>query len=139
MMLRFQEDTARHLFRMQILAPDGTPIETAEQLTALQAAHSAPAQLPPTPSLPRPAETSWQPEQAAALPAIPTRAPSTTIDALEREFERKKQNDLNAAKMAGGSAANGSTPQRSGPTVGRNEPCFCGSGKKYKKCHGANA
>ena len=23
------------------------------------------------------------------------------------------------------------------PRVGRNEPCPCGSGKKYKKCHGA--
>jgi len=23
-----------------------------------------------------------------------------------------------------------------GPKVGRNEPCPCGSGKKYKKCHG---
>jgi len=22
------------------------------------------------------------------------------------------------------------------PKVGRNEPCPCGSGKKYKKCHG---
>lgn len=22
------------------------------------------------------------------------------------------------------------------PVVGRNEPCPCGSGKKYKKCHG---
>ncbi|MER2236841.1 MAG: SEC-C metal-binding domain-containing protein, partial [Psychrobacillus sp.] len=22
-------------------------------------------------------------------------------------------------------------------TVGRNDPCPCGSGKKYKKCHGA--
>jgi preprotein translocase subunit SecA len=29
-------------------------------------------------------------------------------------------------------------PASSGlPTVGRNEPCPCGSGKKYKKCHGA--
>jgi hypothetical protein len=26
-----------------------------------------------------------------------------------------------------------------GPQVGRNEPCPCGSGKKFKKCHGANA
>jgi len=25
------------------------------------------------------------------------------------------------------------------PAVGRNEPCPCGSGKKYKKCHGANS
>ena len=28
-------------------------------------------------------------------------------------------------------------PQIVGPKVGRNEPCPCGSGKKYKKCHGA--
>ncbi len=21
------------------------------------------------------------------------------------------------------------------PKLGRNDPCFCGSGKKYKKCH----
>ncbi len=142
MMLRFQEDTARHLFRMQILAPDGTPIETPDQLAALQAAHAL-AQTPPPPSMPRPAETSWQPPQsgathAGAPPAIPTRAPSTTIDALEREFERKKQRELTAAKQAGGSAT-APTPQRSGPTPGRNEECFCGSGKKYKKCHGANA
>jgi len=27
--------------------------------------------------------------------------------------------------------------QRSGAKVGRNDPCPCGSGKKYKKCHGA--
>jgi len=26
-----------------------------------------------------------------------------------------------------------------GPKVGRNDPCPCGSGKKYKKCHGQNA
>src|SRR5262249_21993767 len=24
---------------------------------------------------------------------------------------------------------------RSGPKIGRNDPCWCGSGKKYKKCH----
>ena len=28
-------------------------------------------------------------------------------------------------------------PVRVGPKVGRNDPCPCGSGKKYKKCHGA--
>jgi SEC-C motif-containing protein len=26
-----------------------------------------------------------------------------------------------------------------GPKIGRNDPCHCGSGKKYKKCHGASA
>jgi preprotein translocase subunit SecA len=29
------------------------------------------------------------------------------------------------------------TVRREGPKVGRNDPCPCGSGKKYKKCHGA--
>ncbi len=29
------------------------------------------------------------------------------------------------------------TVVREGPRVGRNDPCPCGSGKKYKKCHGA--
>ena len=30
------------------------------------------------------------------------------------------------------------TVTRDQPKVGRNEPCPCGSGKKYKKCHGAS-
>lgn len=29
--------------------------------------------------------------------------------------------------------------RRDTPKLGRNDPCFCGSGKKYKKCHGAAA
>ena len=29
-------------------------------------------------------------------------------------------------------------PIRVGPKVGRNDPCPCGSGKKFKNCHGAN-
>ncbi len=144
MMLRFQEDTARHLFRMQILAPDGTPIETPEQLAALQA-----GQVPPPPaqrtldmSMTPAQQQAQQPvQQAPPPPVIPTRPPSTTIDALEREFQAKKQRELDMARQAGSTAAsNGaSSPVRSGQTIGRNEPCFCGSGKKYKKCHGANA
>jgi len=31
------------------------------------------------------------------------------------------------------------TVVREGPKVGRNDPCPCGSGKKYKKCHGTGA
>jgi preprotein translocase subunit SecA len=31
------------------------------------------------------------------------------------------------------------TVKSAGPKVGRNDPCPCGSGKKYKKCHGAHA
>ena len=31
------------------------------------------------------------------------------------------------------------TIRRTDKKIGRNDPCPCGSGKKYKQCHGANA
>jgi len=37
----------------------------------------------------------------------------------------------------GGDDAPVQTVRRDEPKVGRNDPCPCGSGKKYKKCHGA--
>ena len=39
----------------------------------------------------------------------------------------------------GGDDAGVKTVRRDEPKVGRNDPCPCGSGKKYKKCHGAAA
>jgi preprotein translocase subunit SecA len=39
----------------------------------------------------------------------------------------------------GGDDATVKTQRRDEPKVGRNDPCPCGSGKKYKKCHGAGA
>ncbi len=36
----------------------------------------------------------------------------------------------------GGDDATVKTVRRDEPKIGRNEPCWCGSGKKYKKCHG---
>ncbi|MGB6973876.1 MAG: preprotein translocase subunit SecA [Terracidiphilus sp.] len=129
MMLKFQEDTARFLFRMQILGPDGQPIDVAPrpQRTVPPAPPVASANLPLSANGHPPAE----------IP-IPTRQPSTTIDAIEKEFHRKKQRELEAATRAGGGEASQPTQRRSGEKVGRNDPCPCGSGKKYKKCHGAD-
>jgi len=44
--------------------------------------------------------------------------------------------DQAAAMRAQGEAARPATIRREQPKVGRNEPCPCGSGKKYKHCHG---
>ncbi|MCY1080425.1 preprotein translocase subunit SecA [Archangium lansingense] len=41
-----------------------------------------------------------------------------------------------AAARPAAAARQGAAPA-GGPRVGRNDPCPCGSGKKYKKCHGA--
>jgi preprotein translocase subunit SecA len=123
MMMRFQEDTCRNLFRMQILAPDGSPIDSLEDFAKMRA--SAPPQ-----------QQNLGLNDQPPPQSIPTRAPATTIDALEKEFQRNKQRDLAAAQQAGGTAV--ATQRRTGETVGRNDPCPCGSGKKYKKCHGMN-
>jgi len=29
----------------------------------------------------------------------------------------------------------GGKPKKTAPQIQRNEPCYCGSGKKYKRCH----
>jgi preprotein translocase subunit SecA len=44
-----------------------------------------------------------------------------------------------APARTGGDDAPVKTVRRDEPKVGRNDPCPCGSGKKYKKCHGAQA
>ena len=134
MMLRFQEDTCRHLFWMQILGPDQRPIENLAQLNALR------SPVPPPPTLPPGfshlgSETTFSNGNGGSAPAVPTASHKTTVDAIEREFERNKKRDLEAARHTGGAAV--ATQRRISNEVGRNDPCPCGSGKKYKKCHGA--
>src|SRR5712691_2186091 len=57
-----------------------------------------------------------------------------------REIERRQRSQQQALQyQAGAAQAEEPKPIRTGAKVGRNEPCPCGSGKKYKKCHGAAA
>jgi preprotein translocase subunit SecA len=113
MLQRFQEDTVRYLYLMQIL----------ERPTA------------PTPS------ESGQAEAVAPPGDGNGRRPrlvSTSADELEEAFMRRKRRELEQARMAGaGDAQPVQQVVRSQEKVGRNDPCPCGSGKKYKKCHGA--
>jgi preprotein translocase subunit SecA len=126
MMLKFQEDTVRFLFRMQILGADGQPVDGPPQTR-----REVP-KAPPVASALQPLTLEAEPREVA----ISTRQPSTTIDALEKEFQRKKQRELEAASFAGAGEASQPSQRRTGEKVGRNDPCPCGSGKKYKKCHG---
>jgi len=63
----------------------------------------------------------------------------TSIEDFTRNIQRKKEKELAELQMVGGDgSSNGSNKQViKGDKVGRNDPCPCGSGKKYKKCHGA--
>ncbi len=56
--------------------------------------------------------------------------------AAEAAARANKLGDGRASgRTAGGAAAKPVTVRREGAKVGRNAPCPCGSGKKYKKCH----
>ncbi|MGH9467612.1 MAG: preprotein translocase subunit SecA [Terriglobales bacterium] len=59
----------------------------------------------------------------------------------EREMERRKKKQARELRFSGGDDSGGgvATVVRNEEKVGRNDPCPCGSGKKYKKCHGAMA
>jgi preprotein translocase subunit SecA len=151
MMGRFQEDTVRFLFLMQIVGPDGQPVtevprRQAPEITS-QAIPEPPQALPQSPPpAPVTLPANGAHAKSAAPPpsrpvAVPVRAPSTTIDALEQEFQRKKKRELEHARMSGANGnSEGPGPQRrTGEKVGRNDLCPCGSGKKYKKCHGAES
>jgi len=64
-------------------------------------------------------------------------AQSSFVD-LTRNIHRKKEREMEMLKFTGGEAS--ATPEAQvikGDKTGRNDPCPCGSGKKYKKCHGS--
>jgi len=55
----------------------------------------------------------------------------------EMEFQHAEANSMAGNKQEAGEAEASAAPYvREGRKVGRNEPCPCGSGKKYKQCHG---
>ena len=130
-MLKFQEDTVRFLFRMQILGPDGQPVGAAPN------PRREIPKAPPVASADPKAAPEVLPREISMPPRQNSTSPSTTIDALEKEFARKKARELEAATRAGAGEASQPNQRRTGEKVGRNDPCPCGSGKKYKKCHGA--
>ncbi len=68
---------------------------------------------------------SEEPPEALRQRRLPSRSSSLTFTGPNE-----------GAAAAGEEAGKTKTVVRDQPKVGRNEPCPCGSGKKYKKCHG---
>lgn len=80
----------------------------------------------------------------AAQPAVAS-ANVTSLDAFRRRQvgEPSAQWSAEGEERAQGVAASGRSPEADPPQpvrnehkIGRNDPCWCGSGKKYKYCHG---
>jgi preprotein translocase subunit SecA len=85
-------------------------------------------------AVPAPRQPLGPGDAALRRPGFPTAnqaAPMRGLPADPMQSAREVPGDA----AVSGSARQGFTP--SGARIGRNDPCWCGSGQKYKKCHGA--
>jgi preprotein translocase subunit SecA len=134
MMTRIREQTLEYFFKVQI-APGGPPPSDDEDGEP----HEEPAT--PSPLMPRSVfsnaraekpdfegQLSRGPSESENIPSpLNASVPSSEVFAPSRRLSTGTD-PMNTPSAA---------PQASMPTkIGRNDPCFCGSGKKYKKCHG---
>jgi preprotein translocase subunit SecA len=127
MMQRSQEDAVRYLYLMQILErpSEGGALRPGEG----GAPGAAPEAGVPVPRMGGDGNGRRPPRQIA-----------TSVDEIEEAFQRRKRRELDQARMAGsGDLQAVQQVVRGAAKIGRNDPCPCGSGKKYKKCCGANA
>ena len=65
-------------------------------------------------------------------------------DMTKTQTNKQQEQENRARRRAAAAAGRGAqskpqTVRRTEKKIGRNDPCPCGSGKKYKKCHGKSA
>jgi len=130
---RIDEEMLRYLWRLRPVISQGPP----EEGTAVPAA-------PPRRPLPGPAPTAQRPPSRSQMQFNdPKQAPSPAFAGVGRAAASAGAGSATATPprpaRVGGDDAPVKTVRRDEPKVGRNDPCPCGSGKKYKKCHGAAA
>ncbi len=80
-------------------------------------------------------------EEAKAVPAVAEKELGDLVetgvaDKNEDNDEVAAQEERGGKARTAGEGATTAPVKRERPKVGRNDPCPCGSGKKYKKCHG---
>jgi preprotein translocase subunit SecA len=73
---------------------------------------------------------------SAAAAAAKRGGPGAAVVAAAAAARKQGEPQAEEAGDDGDVAAKAETVRRERPKVGRNDPCPCGSGKKYKKCHG---
>jgi len=116
---RIEDETVRYLYFLQVNLQTG-------------------------PVLPFPTEDEEEEEESEEKPSPSAiameqqrQAAKNNMEDFTRNIQRKKERELQDLQLVGGDGSNGPKQVTVGQKVGRNDPCPCGSGKKYKKCHGA--
>ena len=114
MMERFEEDTVRYLYLMQVIEAPQRP--APQHVTA---------------------GGDFNGEAVGTFSTDRRGRATTSMDDMEEAFQRRKRRELEQARMAGAGEMQAVQQVVRGEKIGRNDPCPCGSGKKYKKCCGA--
>ena len=125
MMDRIEDETVRYLYFLQVTQnapvlpfPEEGEEEGGEEESSNGSAGQAAA-------------------SSAAAAEAQRQAAKSTMEDFTRNIQRKKERELQVLQFGGGDDSSGPKTVNGGQKVGRNDPCPCGSGKKYKKCHGA--
>lgn len=109
------------LMRGQVYIPEPRPQQ--EQPSAPEMSRAMPQQ-----RAPRPNYRTSRGDFKTASATLPSEAnAAAAAEAAQRAAAAQRQNEPQRTM-----------PVKAGPRIGRNDPCPCGSGKKYKNCHGRN-
>ncbi len=122
---RIDEEMLRYLWRLRPIISQGEG--EGAPVPAQPARRPVPGPAPQRAAAPRPSQMQFN---------DPKQAPSPAFAAAGRSAGAATAAPPRPARV-GGDDAPVRTVRRDEPKVGRNDPCPCGSGKKYKKCHGA--
>ncbi len=148
MMSSVSDNVAKKLFHLEFQSSaDVDRLEAAEREQhmalerSMRAVHpAAQAELPAGDLSPEEFEQGLRelgidPEQISAVRSRKPKAKdrSEGAEASEQTSESSAPSEASEASAEGVEGV-----RKAQPKIGRNDPCFCGSGKKYKKCHGAS-
>jgi preprotein translocase subunit SecA len=133
MMDRIEDETIRYLFFLQVTSGGGPGDDGGNG--------GIPRPRPVMPFAPEDEEEEDDEDREEALVAAASddrRAAKGVVEDFTRNIQRKKEKEMAELQFAGGSSGAIEKKQAiSDKKAGRNDPCPCGSGKKYKKCHGS--
>ncbi|MGA3187830.1 MAG: preprotein translocase subunit SecA [Bryobacteraceae bacterium] len=126
MMDRIEDETIRYLFFLQ-------RVENAEENVPYPEVWADENAEDDEGGEPAAVGVSAMEDRQVAQQAAQKAAQNSVLD-FTRSIERKKEKELAALQFIGGEASKPKQPVIAAKKVGPNDPCPCGSGKKYKKC-----
>jgi len=126
MMDRIEDETVRYLYFLRF--EQSAPLPFAEDDSEYEEEDDSEAE-----------EEQKRIAQSKAAEEQQRIAAQNAVQDMTRNLQKQHERELKDLQFAGTNGATKSQTVASAPKVGRNDPCPCGSGKKYKKCHGAGA